>query len=66
MTTTTTTWKRKGRVIGRSQIVTPDGDLATSLQAIKDTGAEARRQAKADFDKRHTGRKAFRRKKPSA
>lgn len=55
--------RRKGKVIASSQVTT-DGPLTPEIMRIVEE--DIKRQTKADFDKRHTGRKTFRRKKPSA
>ena len=60
MGTVTSTIRRKGKVVGRS-VVTTDGPV--SAEAIKASGDEARRQAKASDVARHTGKQSYRKKR---
>ncbi|HVW72789.1 MAG TPA: hypothetical protein VHC39_04060 [Rhizomicrobium sp.] len=57
---------RNGRQVGRHTVEYPEGDIAAFKKALAASSTEAKSEAKADFGKRHIGRKAFRRKKTSA
>ena len=56
------TIRRKGKIVGRSEIVAGGPLKAEDIRAVAE---EASRQAKADDIKRHTGKQGYRKKRPT-